>query len=185
MHQMLETDDRATLEHRVAREQALYAEYRVRHEFWTTAIAEGPLKQALLTASYTPAIRFFQMFEGEFSPAVLAGDKSRSRALALGNMTRAYDEHRKAIDQVVVLATQKIQDNEAAIIVNGQGNTVKLASLGALLLSVFVFIGWFMSRLISRPIQRAVSSSKPWPPVILPSAWTSIQRTRWARWQAR
>jgi methyl-accepting chemotaxis protein len=61
--------DRSTLEPIVAELRRLRSDYDQRHVVWTKNLPEGPLKQALLHDSRTPAIDFFRVLDAEFVPA--------------------------------------------------------------------------------------------------------------------
>ncbi len=111
--QMVEGKDRADFASLVERNRQLRLEYDTRHAFWAEALGQGPLREALVTRSYTPAISFFEIRDREFLPAVAAGNLALARELAHGVLQGRYDEHRKAVDDVVRMATEWNQVNEA------------------------------------------------------------------------
>jgi methyl-accepting chemotaxis protein WspA len=111
--QMVEGKERADFAALVERNRQLRLEYDTRHAFWVEALAHGPLREAMVTRSYTPAISFFEIRDREFLPALAAGNLALARELAHGVLQARYDEHRKAVDDVVRMATEWNRVNEA------------------------------------------------------------------------
>jgi methyl-accepting chemotaxis protein len=77
---------------------------------WKTTLPEGALKTAYANSSL-PAVRFFQIINGEFLPAVAGGDKTRARQLIKTSLLDAYTAQRASVDKVVECA--EAQDRAA------------------------------------------------------------------------
>jgi methyl-accepting chemotaxis protein len=86
--------------------RSLKQDYVTRHEYWNKELAEGNIKQLLISDSYTPAMSFFETAEKEYFPALLKGN-DKAAALASGNLKADYIAHRKVIDEVVSLANKE------------------------------------------------------------------------------
>ena len=93
--------------------QSLKKDFTDRTEFWSRQLADSPVRRVLIEDSHKPAAAFFDTLEMEFIPAIEKQDKAAATAIAYGKMKLEYVEHRKAIDQVVALATQNSQLYEA------------------------------------------------------------------------
>src|SRR5687767_11296173 len=91
--EMTHEQDPAALQKLAERGVQLRKDYDVRHEFWIADLAEGEMKQTLLVASYEPAVRFYQLRDEQFVPAMLKGDREAALTLATGSMREAYLEH--------------------------------------------------------------------------------------------
>jgi methyl-accepting chemotaxis protein len=119
--------------------QVLKAEYDTRHTFWTQQRLDPALKQVFLGDAHAAALAFYGIALGEFVPALRKQDKEAVSA-AMARIERQYDLHRKAIDQVVQLASKEAEANEAEARQQiGSANWQMLAILAvALLVSVGV-----------------------------------------------
>jgi methyl-accepting chemotaxis protein WspA len=158
--QMQDETDPARLNRLVEKSRSLRQEYDNRHEFWNGDLAPGRMRDALLVKSYQPAIEFFETRDREFIPAVMAGQRSRSLDLVRGKLRDAYEQHRKAVDEVVQLATTKYQQAESqagAVIDSATRWLVVAVLLIALLVLLF---GWRLSLNLTRRIRAATEAAK-------------------------
>ena len=80
--QMTGESDKSRLAAMVDRGRKLKEEYEERHAFWVKDLPEGKLKEVLVVQSYQPAIRFFDVRDMEFIPALLKGDAATARELS-------------------------------------------------------------------------------------------------------
>jgi methyl-accepting chemotaxis protein len=106
--------DTARLRDLIDRAKQLHADYETRHAVWVDTLEAGPLRDAMVDASFAPAEQYFQLLEETYEPALLAGDLATATATVEGPMRSAYDEHRAAIDEVVKLATDEDAQIESA-----------------------------------------------------------------------
>ncbi|MBA3684627.1 MAG: hypothetical protein H0W72_05235 [Planctomycetes bacterium] len=90
----------------------LHAEYDQQHEFWQGALADDELKRTLLVDAYDPVVRFYQLVERDYLPALKSGERAKALAVLQGPVTAAYDQHRLGIDRVVALAKDRITADE-------------------------------------------------------------------------
>ena len=145
----------ADLEKRIVR---LRGEYDARHDYWTEYLADGEMKEALLVTSYEPAIRFYELLDAEFLPAIASGDTATAVSLVDGELKAAYDEHRSAIDAVVAMSLA----NNAAVETNAtrviSTSTVYMAVLALGSIAAIAAFSFVMSRYLTSNIQ-AVGSA--------------------------
>jgi methyl-accepting chemotaxis protein WspA len=106
-------DDPAVVRKLIERGRALRANYETRHSFWAKEPLSAEMRDALLVRSYRPAMSFYDVWEREYVPAALSGDSARMKDLAHGRLQELYDEHRRAVDDVVNLATKDTLAREA------------------------------------------------------------------------
>lgn len=106
----------AELDARADRLAQLQKDYDGRQDYWGASSLAGPLKQQLLTAVDGPADRFWVEARQRLLPALKRGDKAAAERSyeALGVI---YDEHRAAIDKLVVEATAANKANESLAVV--------------------------------------------------------------------
>ena len=112
----------------------LREDYESRHAFWDKDLPESPVRTALLEKSHAAALRFFAVLDQEYLPAVFQGDRARLDMLAATSLKTSYQEHRRAVDTVVSLATQRYTSDEttAQMVVYVAVRALVLLSLGML-----------------------------------------------------
>lgn len=118
----------------IERLQTLKSEYDTRHEFWSKQDLSAELQQLLLVQAHTPAIEFYDLAFKQFIPALHNGD-SQTADRAMQQMKSAYDAHRRAVDQVVQLANQRVKIDEAEAAEN-----IKLAMLTMLAVLIVAIV---------------------------------------------
>ena len=114
--QLAEETDPARMQVLLGRSAKLKQEYEERHAYWDKKMPEGRLRDAMVRASYQPAMRFFALRDTEFIPAILQGARDPARAIANGGLKASYEEHRRAIDEVVVGATEQAAAEERSAV---------------------------------------------------------------------
>jgi methyl-accepting chemotaxis protein len=97
----------------LAQAATLRSDYETRHAYWAQALPDGPIKQTMIEAGYAPAMQFFTVRDGEFLPALKAGQSAQAQQILRDKLQPAYEAHRAAIDQVVRLADAQNQQTEA------------------------------------------------------------------------
>lgn len=80
----------------------LKTDFDARTKFWSNEKLSPEVKLELLGDSARFAEQYFSIRDTQFIPACLRGDVVTARKLAFGEMQRVYDQHRSAIDKVVV-----------------------------------------------------------------------------------
>ena len=115
LHMSNEVDegaDTATIQSYVDRVAQLKAEFDDRHQYWIDDLDDDEMKRVKTVDCYEPAIRFYNVVDEKFIPACLAGDKVVAAELARGELREHYEVHRKSIDQVVQMATERCANAE-------------------------------------------------------------------------
>ena len=95
---------RARVDALIAHVRKLRTEHEDRHAYWLRQPMPPDTREKLLVHAYRPAHQYFDLWEKEFVPAVLAGEHERAAAFAIKRLEPLYEEHRRAIDDVVRMA---------------------------------------------------------------------------------
>ena len=113
-------------------------EYEARQAYWKTQPLPGPLA-GLLEKSSQPARRFFTLANKRLLPLIRGAKFEQAHALVDGELRAEYEEHRAAIDRLVVRASAYSKDTEErAAYELSFGWTPTLIIVGGLLLSVML-----------------------------------------------
>ena len=89
-----------------ARLKALETDYRSRQAFWAKAGLPDDLAKALGVDADRPAQDFWAEIDTKFLPALSAADEAAAESSFI-RISDAYTVHRRAIDQLVILANQE------------------------------------------------------------------------------
>lgn len=154
--QMLDETDRPALDGLVNRARTLRTDYQARHEYWVKELPPSPMKEALVSSSYRPAQEFFNAYDSDFLPKILAGDRDGARAVVSGVLKEKYGVHRAAVDEVVKLATANAAAVEAETSSVVASRSVELAAIGVVALVIAGLLGLLVTRLICQPLALAV-----------------------------
>ncbi len=152
-HQLTEEADPAALQSLLDRLVTLRKEYGDRHEHWQRELVAGPMKNALVAASYRPAIEYFELLESQFVPAVKEANKEKAGVLLRGAMKAAYDRHRAAIDETVKFATESAAATEAVAASVEQSSTTLIVGMMAGTLLVITVVTQLVGRAITRSLR--------------------------------
>ncbi len=90
----------------IEQSQKLESEYNTRHVFWKQSLTDSTIRNLMLETAYKPALDFLRTRNQQYIPALQVGDKVAAEQ-ALFAMKASYQKHRKAIDEVVVLANKQ------------------------------------------------------------------------------
>jgi methyl-accepting chemotaxis protein len=156
--QLTSEDDPRVRDKLRARIGKLRAEYEQRHSYWVQELAPSDMKDALVVRSYEPGRRFFELYDRELGPLSTAGDLGGARRLALGAMKDEYESHRRAVDEVVTLATaqnERVERDAASVATIERW---KLVAIGFAVLGLAALLGMLAARQICDPLSRAVRS---------------------------
>ena len=153
--QMVEEPDKGRIAAYIERGKKLRGEYEERHAFWIDDLPAGRLKDFMVTQSYHPAMDFYEIRDREVVPALLAGDTAKARALAYGKLQERYDEHRKAVDEVVRLATAQNLALEKSAHELVSSSTTTLIGLAAGIVALVLWTAWLIVRSLVSRLQRS------------------------------
>jgi methyl-accepting chemotaxis protein len=135
-------------------------QYDDRHSFWDKTLPAGELREALLGDAHREAIRFFDLRDQEFLPAMLKGETDKARALCLGPLKEAYEAHRKEIDRVVDLAKARNQDDEEEARNVIARSDVILVILGLLIVLTLSLGCSMIVRQVTTPLARVTEAAE-------------------------
>src|SRR5450631_565151 len=114
-YQVVEERDDSAQKQLLGRLKALRSDFDDRHRYWTTTLQPGPLRTKLVETSYVPALRFFEILEGDFVPAIEKGQREQARSLLHEKLRPLYQTHRQAIEEVVELANTSLASVESSV----------------------------------------------------------------------
>jgi methyl-accepting chemotaxis protein len=137
---------------------SLKRDYLGRHEFWSKNLPDGEMKDHMIQVSYEPAKEFFDILEGQYIPAVKNNNMALATELLNGKMKKAYELHRDAIDEVVVMANKESADlekNTRSLI--DRSNAISVTIM-ALCVIIAVILGFYLTVSITRPIKQGVDT---------------------------
>ncbi|MGA2402763.1 MAG: PAS domain-containing protein, partial [Syntrophobacteraceae bacterium] len=112
MYKMLDETDKAKLEQLAAKSRELRDKYEAVHEFWAGTLPEGKTRDELIVASYRLAEEFFEIRDKQVNPAILRGDNENAHNLIRDLLTPKYEEHRRAVENVVGMTREAISREE-------------------------------------------------------------------------
>jgi methyl-accepting chemotaxis protein len=150
----------AHIEALIERGKVLRKEYDARHEFWLKDLPDGKMKESMVVKSYRPATAFYETRDKQFSPAVLAGDLEKAKSIARRELKKNYEAHRTAIDEVVEMATKKVQEDErrsADLVKRGVWQSL---GLGIAIVLVVVVLSRLIAQTITKPLAQTVAALK-------------------------
>ena len=151
--EMLEETDPVALKALVGQAGASRLDFENRYLTWEKNPPGGAGAMPALGRAHHTGEDFFHIRDAQFVPALMAGNRAEARALAIGPMRRAFDEHKEAASQacqIVAAANASAEQSSAAAVSSrsaGQG------ALGCLILLVTLIVGSLASRRIVRSIE--------------------------------
>jgi len=121
---------------------SLQKEYDDRQDYWRNSALKDEAKQLILQKSMKPAKEFFKVANGEFLDAINAGDKEKATEISIKKLKPLYEEHRKAIDELVLLASDYVvaDENEANSMLQNGTATMTLVGFGGLILAIILLL---------------------------------------------
>lgn len=138
---------------RVQRLQKLRADYDERHTYWLETRFDPALQKRITQDTHEPAMKFWNILNSEFLPAVQAGDKARID-MAFGDLTAAYEMHRGKVDLTVQEALDYQQKLKRDADNNLATTLTMLFVLAGTLVGLFVLFSAFIHGRVVRPIRR-------------------------------
>jgi methyl-accepting chemotaxis protein len=152
--QMLNETSETRINDFIKLSKSLEQTYLERNRYWKEQLPEGDMKNLFVVESYNAAIDFFSLYNNEFIPALVNGDKLKAYALANGKMKEAYELHRKNIDRVVTLANESNTNIEAKVSKEIINTTIILTVLSIVTIMVALIVSLIVSKAISMPIKK-------------------------------
>jgi methyl-accepting chemotaxis protein len=139
--QMSESTDSNERKQLASKMEELQQVFKERHQYWVDNLESGQAKQLITVDSYGHALDFYRVYNDQFLPAVQAGNRDGAKRLLNNELKAHYDEHRKAIDELVQLATVRtaeIEKEADQIVTTDIRNIILIGVIIALLISVLL-----------------------------------------------
>jgi methyl-accepting chemotaxis protein len=157
--QLVQVTEKSKQDKFIEQLKSLRNDYQLRHDFWSKAQLDPALQQRFLKQAHEPAQDFFNIVFTELVPAVQKNDKV-AETVAMEKAHRAYEVHRKAIDQVVDMANKQAQSDEAGAVEGIESSTRLLFAILLVSLCASVGMAWLIIRSIVTPLHEAVVVAK-------------------------
>lgn len=106
-YQMLNETNSGAIEDFVKYAKTLQDSYEQRHVIWEKSLKSDEMKTVFLEQSYQPVQEYFSIFNEDYVAAIRAGDKVQAAHILNNRLVPLYQEHRSAIDRVVILANEQ------------------------------------------------------------------------------
>ena len=162
VQQLAATTDSAQRNVLIRKFHSLRQSYETAYGQWHKDLENDPnnaLKQVLLVKAYDPAVRFFDVTEREFIPAMQAGKATTVAALLNGPLRQDYLEHRQGIEEAMRLAdteNTRVQREAEALIVSR--NLLQRSLLFGSIAIFGLVLGPLISRSITFPLRQTVNA---------------------------
>jgi methyl-accepting chemotaxis protein len=156
VHAMADSVDQTEIEQLATKLATLRKDFDSRHDHWASVLPKSDMSELLLKGAYDPAIQFFDLAEQKVLPAVRSGDNESARTVVTAEMKGLYDQHRGAIDQVVILAGEQNKAVEAGAASTTAQQTWVMVGIGATVLVLAVSMGLYITSTIATPLKGMV-----------------------------
>lgn len=137
----------------------LKAAYDERQQYYVEAVTDPDLTRTLKGDSQDSARQFYQIVDDRFLPAIDAGDKATAQSLANNELRAAYEDHRTAIERVVVLASEDVQQAEARAVGLVDTRSTQLLVAVGVAVATTVLAGALVALSIIRPVRKVVHTA--------------------------
>ena len=134
--------------------ETLQKDFLDRQRYWEQSTLPQPLRQLILEHMKAPALRYFEVTASKLIPAVERGDLKEAYALLHGELQTYYEEHRRFVDQLVVLSNEQAQKDENRsneALKSGYATMILTATIG---IGILLFVSWYTSRVILKNINK-------------------------------
>jgi methyl-accepting chemotaxis protein len=148
----VDADDAVAVDRLTTAVRTLRTDFDTRYQFWTKQLTSGPLKDSLTGAAHATGLKFFAIFDSELLPAIAAKDAAKARLVMRQSLSPAYTAHRTAVDQLVVLATERNKTDESVAAAMVASRSTLFFAVAAALGVVVWFIGFATKRAIVKPL---------------------------------
>jgi methyl-accepting chemotaxis protein len=157
--QLMAATEQVEQQQLIARMTTLRHDYDERHAYWAKAGLDGDMADALLTRAHAPALAFYDVAFKQYIPALQANEPV-AMAAAMDGMKRAYDAHRRVINELVTKANVHSTAFETHARERTAMATIVLALILALSLGIGVVGVVLVSKSITGPLQNAVEQAR-------------------------
>jgi methyl-accepting chemotaxis protein len=156
VEQLADERDSVALQQLQVRLQDLESSFKTRHKFWLRTLTDGPLKEQMTDKAYEPAIEFYTSVKKEFLPALVAKNYPLAQSIMQNSLKQSYNQHRKAIDAVIVLANQEALATEMRAIQWKNSFLIGLIAFGLFIVIVLSILSFQIRKSIVSPLKIAI-----------------------------
>jgi methyl-accepting chemotaxis protein len=149
----LALNDPSSYEKRRERLAALRKDYDSRHEYWLPQEFDDGIRAELTEGAHAPALRFWQITETEFLPALARNDLETAKA-AYQQMGDAYAAHRAKIDEVVRRSNEFVAETEQRSQRYNGWIMALVVAMSGLMLALVVACAWALNKGLVEPLTR-------------------------------
>jgi methyl-accepting chemotaxis protein len=155
-HELLDSADAQKIKAQIENIARLKKEYMDRQKYWSENISDTKIKTLILEKSKAPAMAYFDILEKEFLPAIEKGDIEKAEKLCRTSLKEKYDEHRKSVDELVLLANKAGDDMQTS----AQGSVSSTKTMIFTVFGLSIALLLWLSSGISRSIVGALTLMK-------------------------
>lgn len=149
----LALQDPASAEQRSKRVAVLRGEYDTRHTFWIPQEFDDSIRDTLTVGAHGPAMKFYELTEKEFFPALAKGDMGAA-TVAYKGMANAYAAHRAKIDEIVKSGTAFVVATEESSRSYDAWTMSVFIGISSLMLVLVVAASWALIKGFAQPLTR-------------------------------
>jgi methyl-accepting chemotaxis protein WspA len=147
--QIMGTEDESDRDRLIAKFRQLETNYHAEHDEWEETLEEGDLREKLIVESYQAGTLFYSAVDERLIEPLEAGTPTEElRDVLHGPVTKYYDEHRVAIDEVVKLARERIVDDEERAGRTARNWLIAQIVVGSIILALLIWISWVIMRVM-------------------------------------
>jgi len=143
--------DKFELDALTGRLAVLRKEYYERRDVWQKSGLEKDLRKTLLEDSYSPVERFYEVAQKNYFPALHARNQEAAES-ALTELRSLFEQHRAAIDRVVVQANARNQAGEQKAAESIRSGLLVMAILFICALAAGIFFAFASARRVIRDV---------------------------------
>lgn len=142
-------DDSVEIDKLIKKGDVLKKDFEERHAYWVKSLAEGTGKNLLIKEAYDSAIKFYDIRDNEFIPAILQKDRKRFEYQLHHVLEPIYEKHRATIDKIVETANADSKNIEIkAKKIENRTNILLIVVAGVIILIVLL-IAVYITKIIT------------------------------------
>jgi methyl-accepting chemotaxis protein len=157
-HQLCNARDVDEQEKLIERFNTLKSDYETRLQVWNESFLQPATRKVLFEESRPPAEAFFEVMEQKLIPAVKRQDKNEAHIVLSTLLTPTYEEHRDAIDNVVMRTSQGVTLYEATVASLISSRTAFLFGTGIVVVAVGCSLAFYIIRSILGQIHNVIET---------------------------
>ena len=159
-HQMCRVNDARDAEQLIERYNALKEEYCARLAVWQSSVLQPATRKVLFDESRPPADAFFEVMEQKLIPAIQRNDLPEANTVLTSLLTPQYDEHRDAIDNLVMRTSQGVSAYESTVANLISYRTSFLFGTGIAVVIIGCALAFYIIRSILNQIRMVIETLK-------------------------